>query len=410
MNQPSEYVAAREAARLLGVKLSTLYAYVSRGLVRSQPGPRGRGRLYACADLERLKSRGEARAGHGPVAAAAMSFGEPVLRTRISEIRPDGPAYRGHSAVELARRGVSFEAVAELLISGTLDESVRWGPEPALVRRLRGAVPDGQPPLATLLAAVPRAALLDEDRFSAPLEAELARARRLVRTMAALLSACAGRAPSDAAGADTVAECLAVALGVRPDRAAEPLNRVLVLTADHELNASTFAARVVASTGADLYAAVTGGLAALSGPRHGALSERVEALLDEVGEPSRARAVVTARASRGEAIPGFGHPLYPTGDPRVPPLLELATTIAPPSKRASGLQTLLAVSEEMERGKRERPNLDFGLVAVVRALDLPRGSATALFAIGRTAGWIAHALEQRASGQLLRPRAAYVGE
>jgi citrate synthase len=406
-NQHSDFLSAAEAARFLGVKRQTLYAYASRGLVRSEPGSRGRGRRYSRFDLERLKTRGEARSGHGPVAAGALRWGEPVLATAISSIRASGPAYRGQSAVELARDGTSFEAVAELLFTGTLARDAVWTGEGAAVilKRARDTRPASTPPLHALMALVPRLALFDEDRFGASNEAEWARARRLIRAMAAAL------APSRtelarALAARSVAESVAIALGAPPRRAARAIERTLILVADHELNASTFATRVVASTGADLYACVTGGLAALTGPRHGAFSDRVEALLDEVGEPENAREAIQARTSRGEALPGFGHPLYPSGDPRVPPLFDLAEQATARSLR---LATLRAVVREMERGKREPPNLDFGLVAVIHALGLPRGSATALFAIGRTAGWIAHALEQREAAHLLRPRAEYVG-
>jgi citrate synthase len=255
------------------------------------------------------------------------------------------------------------------------------------------------------MALVPRLALFDEDRFGATNEAEWTRARRLIRAMTAALAP--SRAESARAlGARSVADSLAIALGAPPRRAARAIERTLILVADHELNASTFATRVVASTGADLYACVTGGLAALTGPRHGAFSDRVEALLDEVGEPDNARDAIQARTSRGEALPGFGHPLYPNGDPRVPLLFEVAEQFGVRSRR---WVTLRAVLREMRRTEREPPNLDFGLVAVVHALGLPRGSATALFAVGRTAGWIAHALEQREAAYLLRPRAEYVG-
>lgn len=419
-NQRSDLVDARAAARFLGVKLSTLYAYASRGLVRSEAGEKGRARRYARSDLERLKQRGDARSGHGPVAAGALRWGEPVLTTAISSIRPDGPAYRGQSAVALARSGHRFEAVAELLWSGELQPKISWPGEEAasLVRKLGNAIPKGHPPLAALLSAVPCLALLDGDRFGAEAHTEWARARRLARAMALVVARSSG-APAEetskraaatlsaAAAADTMAEAVAIALGVPPGRSREVIDLVLVLTADHELNASTFAARVVASTGADLYACVTGALAALSGPRHGALSDRVEALVDEVGEPRRAREVVALRTSRGETIPGFGHPLYPAGDPRVPPLLEIATRVA---RKKSGLETALAIASAMEASGRAPPNLDFGLVAVVRALGLRRGAAAALFALGRTAGWVAHALEQRDAGYLLRPRAEYVGK
>jgi citrate synthase len=178
------------------------------------------------------------------------------------------------------------------------------------------------------------------------------------------------------------------------------LRRALVLLADHELNASTFAVRVVASTGASLGAAVAGGLAALSGPRHGAATAQVEALFDEVERRGDAARVVAERLQRGEYLPGFGHPLYREGDPRGRALIE-----ALPS---GGLLAEIAAAVDALGGW--RPNVDFALVALRRALALPRGAALALFAIGRSAGWIAHALEQQQGGRLIRPRARYVGE
>jgi citrate synthase len=229
----------------------------------------------------------------------------------------------------------------------------------------------------------------------------------LVRALAALVAlAFDPKRAAPAARANSVAESVTVALGA-PERAVFAVERALVLCADHELNASTFAARVVASTGADLYACVAAALAAMTGPLHGGASDRVEALVDEVAEPKRAYDVVTARTVRGEAIPGFGHRLYPDGDPRVPPLLEAARDVA---KKSRSLATVLSIAEAMKRARRELPNVDFGLVALARALGLPKGSAAALFALGRTAGWVAHALEQREAGYLLRPRAEYVGE
>ncbi|HEX4476394.1 MAG TPA: citrate synthase family protein [Polyangiaceae bacterium] len=405
-NQRSDLLSAPEAARMLGVKLETLYAYASRGLLRSERGPSGTGRRYARSEVERLKARREARAGHGPVAAGALRWGEPVLSTAISSIRADGPAYRGHSAVALARAGEPFESVAELLWSGALDRNTSFAGRVAFdaLKRIRFTDFGRHPPLPSLLALVPRLSLVDGDRFGAAPEAERVRARTLVRAMVLSLARDARTAES-AAAAESVAESMAIALGA-PRRAREPLNLALSLLADHELNASTFAARVVASTGADLYAAVTGGLAALSGPLHGAFSDRVEAFLDEVGTPERAREMVQARASRGEAVPGFGHPLYPDGDPRVPPLLEAAERMERAKPRA---RVAFAVIAAMQRAGQRPPNVDFGLVALVRALGLSRGSGAAIFAIGRTAGWIAHALEQRAAGFLLRPRAEYTG-
>jgi citrate synthase len=210
-----------------------------------------------------------------------------------------------------------------------------------------------------------------------------------------------------AAGEETIAGVCAKVLGGRADAdARRALECALVSSADHELNASAFAARVAASTGSDLHACLGAALAVMTGPRHGASALRVEALLDEMGAPAKAGAVVRARLQRGDTIPGFGQPMYRRGDPRAPPMLALARELAPRHPRVKGIAALVDV---MADAGRDRPNVDLGLAAIAAALGLPRGSASGLFALGRSAGWIAHALEQRTSPFVLRPRARYVG-
>jgi len=413
-NQPS-YVTAAEAARILDVKLATLYAYVSRGLVRSRAGASGRRRQYAVADLTRLKARHDARAGHTAVAAAALDWGEPILESAITQMTPGGPVYRGHAAVALARAGTQFERVVELLWTGVLPDrapsaaAMSTGDlRESLAAARFPAVPRGATRFAALSLAVAGLAAADPLRFGAPEEEELARGRALLLRLAAALAL--GERPDrvkPALAAPSVAAAAAIALGLRGARHASELDRVLVLVADHELNASTFAARVAASTGADIYACVSAGLAVASGPRHGATSARVEALIEETGRPENARRIVTERASRGEAMPGFGHALYRAGDPRAAPLLDAASRLAPRERRVAIIR---ALARAMRDTGREPPNVDTGLVAITSALRLPPGSASGLFALGRAAGWIAHALEQRASATLLRPRARYVGQ
>lgn len=418
---------------MLGVKRETLYAYVSRGLLRGVPGGPGRARLYLRADLEQLKARHDARAGHAAVAAGALRWGEPVMESALTAIGPRGPVYRGREAVALARQDVPFDAVAELLWTGALPEggggtqgagpTGRGTPGAGAagfgvsVARLAALLPRDAPPLAALALAVAAIGARDTTRHAdAPLgeepvattDAERARARAIVRALSGLVGLGRDVAWSAAAlGAASTAQRVLLALGARPSRAAErAIDRALVASADHELNASAFAVRVAASAGADLYACVSAGLATLSGPRHGGMSDRVEALVAEAGRPARAAAMVRERMRRGEAIPGFGHRLYPGGDPRAEVLLETARALAP---RALALQTLLAFVEEMRAAGREPPSLDVGLVAIAAAIGLPPGSAAALFAVGRAAGWIAHAFEQREAGFMLRPRARYTG-
>jgi citrate synthase len=413
----SELLTAREAAALLGVKLPTLYAYTSRGLIRSLPGGKGRARRYLRADLERLRARRDARAGHGAVAAGALRWGEPVLDTALTAISRDrGPLYRGVAAIDLAERGVRYEAVAELLWSGA--DPV--GPEsatrhwiahefPVPLPSLRRLIAADAPPLAVLQVVVPLLGSRDPGRFVETTEAVAPRARTLIRRMAAALAPGGDEARIRASfEAETVAGAVAAAMGAGcGEEGVRAVDRALVLAADHELNASTFAARVVASTGADVYACVSAALAALSGPRHGGATGRIEALLAEIDGPEDAERVVNERARRGEAVEGFGHPLYPRGDPRANVLLELARSLAP---RSRPVRTCLALVEAMHRGGRGGVTIDVGLVALCAALGVPDGSALGLFAVSRCAGWVAHALEQYAAGYLVRPRARYLAQ
>lgn len=391
---------------MLGIKRETLYAYASRGKVRTQQV--GRTKSYLRADLERLRARKRARSGHGAVAADALRWGEPVLDTSITEIRPDGMLYRGVGALELATSR-SFELVAEHLweVSIPVDPwpLATWPLAPSKLFALVGA--DAHP-VEGLALALPALAMRDPQRIQLRRETTLAVARRLIRLLTASLALPRGAtAARHALRAPTVADSVLAAYGVRPRPVARrAVNATLVLCADHGLNPSTFAARVAASAGADLYACVAAALATLSGPRHGGMPERVAALVDEIGRPARTARVLGERLQRGEEVPGFGHTLYPDGDPRCPPLLEVARRVAPRARRTAIVEAIVATNE-LAGG--EPPTLDLGLAAVAGALGLPRGGATSLFAIGRAAGWVSQVMEQREAGYVLRPRARYVG-
>ena len=407
-NQPA-WLTAAAAAALLDVKRATLYAYVSRGLLRRLRAPDG-SRRYAREDLLRLRARHDARSGHGPVAAGALRWGEPVLASAITAIGADGPLYRGQSAVALAAGGVPFESVAELLWSDALPSTPRrWpAPLPLPLSRLRALLP--REPTAFSVLQLTTAALRarDPSPYPAAPEAELERARSLVRALggAVALAFDPGRVAA-ALAAPSLAAALAGALGGSADRrVVAAVEEALVLSADHELNVSSFTARIAASAGADLYACVGAALATMSGPRHGGECDRFEALVAEAATPRRARAVVAARSRRGEPLPGFGHLLYPGGDPRAARLLEVAHRLA---RRASPVRTVDAIIDAVARTGGEPPALDAGLVALAAAAALRPGAAAALFALGRTAGWIAHVLEQRSESVLLRPRARYIG-
>lgn len=288
-----------------------------------------------------------------------------MIDTRVGGITNRGPIYRGIYALDLVRDEASFEEAANLLL----------GTRGAWTLRPVGA-PVSEP-VPEMIARLAVAALDDPGRFGAGAAAETRRARRILGILAG---------------------CVPLKGASRPE-----LDACLVVVADHGLTASTLAARVTASTGADLYSCVLAALAALSGPKHGGAVHRIEALLDEAGAADQAADVVHRRLRRGETVPGFGHPLYRGGDPRAAPLLELGRESEHPR-----VKTAFAVIEAMEAAGHPPPSVDFGLVVASDALGLPAGSAAGLFALGRAAGWIAHVFEQREAGWMLRPRARYV--
>ena len=402
-NQP-RWVDARAASKLLGIDLRTLYAYVSRGQIHSVPGEGGRKRLYAVEDLDRLKTRRDARAGHGAVAAGALRWGEPVLDSAITQLTPAGPVYRGRAAVELAAAGIPFENVAELLWSGYLPTGPIAWPRPTVpFAQLGRLVPAGATPLEVMSLLVPLAGMGDRGRRDGRPDAIVSRARLLVPLLAAALApefATAAAAVTRALGAGSVAAIAARAIGA-DDADAPDIDRALVLLADHELNNSSFTARVVASTDADAYACIAAALASLSGPRHGTASELFSRFADEVGDPDSAKSAVRALRKKGDVPPGFGHQLYPAGDPRAQPLLAAARGAT--NKRA---RTMLAIVDAVRDAA---PTVDVGFAVLVASLGAPPPAASGLFAVARSAGWIAHVIEQSAAGVLMRPRARYVG-
>lgn len=409
--RPTEgWLDAARACAFLGVKRETLYAYASRGLVGTRGVPGTRKRVYDAADLERLRARHDARAGHGAVAASAMRFGEPVLDSTITGVDAAGPRYRGHHAAALARDGVSFERTAELLLRGALPADARWEAPKKLpsLTTLRALLPHDHALVDVVVASLPALALRDPQRFVTSDEALVERARATIMTLAALVGLSLGSEVVERAHAErTVASRLSVALG-GPSRGpgVAALDRALVLSADHELNPSSFACRIAASAGADLHACYLAALGPMLGTGHGGATARVESLVDEVERPERAATALRERLRRGETLPGFGHPLYPQGDPRSEPLLELARPLAERRPRA---RTLLAIFDAVALIDHAPPNIDGALVALTLALGLPRGAAWVVFLLGRMAGWTAHMLEQRASHAPLRPRARYVG-
>jgi citrate synthase len=392
----ARYLGAREAAEELGVSRATLYAYVSRGMIRSEAGG-GRSRRYRAEDVVRLKERKDRRRDPDAVVEGALSWGTPVLESEITLVTDDGLYYRGRDAVALSA-GSTVEEVAALIWTGDPGKAAELfsldPPElPAQARTVLG----GLPPVEAFQVLLPLAGAGDPAAYDLRLEAV---ARTGARILGLMVSAVSGEV------APGLAETLRRGWCPRDDGAGVLLGAALILCADHELPVSTFAARCVASSEATPYAVVAAGLAAVGGVRHGGQIELVEAFFREVEAVGDAREAISGRLRRGERIPGFGHSLYPAGDPRGAELLR-ATTAAYPDSPAVALST--AVVHEALELMGQRPTVDLGLGTLARALKLPAGGAVALFALGRTVGWIGHAIEQYGSGSLIRPRARYVG-
>jgi citrate synthase len=371
-----DWLSTLDALALLGTRPQTLYANVSRGRIKAKPDPMDpRKSLYRGDDVRRLAQRGSGRRKQETVATEAIRWGEPVMQTAISTIADGTLLYRGENAAGLAV-WATLEDVAGLL----------WQAEAVKLPKTKGK-PNGS--IAEGFAALAQRAAVDPPSIGRSPQVLRREANAVLSDIATALT-----------GAQSVAGPLHVRLAShwqRPE-AADILRRALVLLADHELNASTFAARVTASTGASLAAAALSGLATLTGPLHGSAAGAVLMLNDDATRHG-AQAAITARLTQGQGVPSFGHPLYPEGDVRA--LHLMSHMVMPPVFR-----DLAAEGEEVTGDK---PNVDFALAALTVAYDLPREAPLLIFALARSVGWLAHALEQISAGELIRPRARYVG-
>jgi citrate synthase len=406
----SDYVGRNEALAVLGVKPQTLYSYVSRGLIRRLPSPDERTSCYNRDDLLRLRARSIARSGHGPSAAGAMHWGEPVLTTGITEITVEGPRYRDRLAIDLARGNCSFEAVAEFLWTGhSLRERTTWRANALtdpVAAHLAGIVRlSPELHIRQLLAEVVMVLSLAEARPQMPEspDADIARAKRLLQAMAGAFGYLALRKCFIAMEqGEHIAHGLARAMGVPTSRTnLHALNAALVLIADHEFTPATFAARIAASVGSDLYSCVGAALQVQFGSGLGLRCDRVEQLLAASSRRvcSTEDDDLTLRSAPTSF--GFSHPLYAAGDPRAAMLLELAMDV-----RRKG--AISAESWPQSGKRRQHLTLDEALVVFCRALGLARHAAGGFLALGRAAGWIAHVFEQRQQGFLIRPRGKFV--
>lgn len=391
---------AAEAAARLGVKTTTLYSYVSRGLLSSTRDPSGRRSWFDAAEVAELHRRAHPARVPGP---------ELVFESAVTALGTDRPYFRGRDALELAHER-SYEQVAEWLWSGVdSPQPPVWRPLPAAAaaaQAVQRALPAATLPLDRLAVAVSALAASDPMRHNVDTGAVLSTGRALISGMVDALPPQSTRTPGEAAG-------IARRLWPKLTKVAPspPLVRVLdaalVLLADHELAASTVSARVAASVKADPYAVVSAALGVLSGPLHGGASHGAERMLADIREPADAARVIGERLRRGERIPGIGHAVYKSGDARGDLLLGMMRANSDPADRRLGVAD--AVLHELKARGLPAPNTDFALAVMGSLYGMVRGAGEVIFAVSRTAGWLAHALEEYSRRSPLRPRAVYVG-
>ncbi|XSG74966.1 citrate/2-methylcitrate synthase [Herpetosiphon llansteffanensis] len=387
----TRYLSAREVAEHLGISVPTVYAYVSRGLLHSEPAG-AHAHRYLFDEVEQLKLRREGRRNPASVAAGALHWGTPVLDSAITLIDNQLVYYRGIDVRELAL-SASIEEVASLIWTGERQQSSQlWADLPAI------SIPQ-LPDLPLIEQCVVALAIVGSNDHAAFDQRLQGLQRTAVRVLQLLFSVAAKR-PLQGPIVAHLASTWQISQHLQP-----LLNAALIVSADHELNVSSFTARCVASAGTTLYAVVSAGLAALGGVHHGKQSELSELLLDELLRSPDMSAALAQKLRLGQPIPGFGHPMYPNGDPRGKVLLDLIRQLAP--EFSSDIDRIIQAVYELLG---DHPTIDFGLAWVGRVLNLPLGSAMSLFALGRSVGWIGHALEQYSDARLIRPRARYTGE
>lgn len=393
-----EQMGADEAAVFLGVSKATLYSYVSRGMLTSRLlAPGSRKRVYHKAELAALKHRTSFRKNPEQAATEVIEFGIPILTTAISQITETEHSYRGVSSRRLAREA-SFEQVAEFLWTGERDGAGLPPANPAWTAPIDLALVDPQPaelaPIERMQTLLPALQHRNLHAFGMKPAALVPSAIEVMRYLVYL--SCGRQVGGSVAGT------LARVWSVDEER----LDTLLTVVADHELNIATFTARCAASAGASLHQSVMAGLASLQGYRHlyGQVSE-AKLFFEEVLSSKAPEDVIRSHLRRRGAIPGVHNPyrrLYAGPDPRVVTLVEnLGGT--------EGFALLQETLHLIEIATQEPPRIDFLLAVSEPLLGLPHDAIHSVIAIGRTAGMMAHVLEQYGSDRVIRPRARYVG-
>lgn len=342
----------------------------------------------------------------------------------ISSIIDGVLTYRGINIDELAENA-TFEEVAYLLwygklpnrseLNGLIQQLSEYAQVPNEVLEQIKLYPKDVNSMAALRTAVSSLALYDPEAGDMSPEANLRKAIKLQAQLTTIVAAFArireGKEPIAPKANVSIAEnFLYMLTGQNPDKVAiEALDKALVLHADHELNASTFAARVTVATLSDIYSGVTSAIGALKGPLHGGANEAVMAMLEEIGTADNVESYINSKLANKEKIMGFGHRVYKNGDPRAKHLQKMSRELSNLTGNMNWYNMSVKIEELVTGQKGLKPNVDFYSASVYTSLEIPRDLFTPIFAISRVSGWTAHILEQYENNRLIRPRAEYTG-
>lgn len=347
-----------------------------------------------------------------------------ALESKISSIIDGVLTYRGYHIDDLAYQS-SFEEVSYLLWYGRLPKKAeldalkqqldQYSSIPEQLLEQMKTYPLTTHPMAVLRTAVSSLGMFDQEENTTDQESNFRKAIKLTAQIPTIITAFArlknGLEPiAPKPGLGFAANFLYMLNGEEPSEvAAQAFDRALILHADHELNASTFAARVTTGTLSDIYSAVTTAIGTLKGPLHGGANERVMAMLKEIGSMDRIDEYIQNKLDNKEKIMGFGHRVYKDGDPRAKHLREMSRQLSKKTGEELWYQMSIRIEELMEEQKSLKPNVDFYSASVYNYLGLKEEFFTPIFAMSRVVGWTSHILEQYEDNRLIRPRAKYVG-
>lgn len=397
-NNNDHYITATEAVNLLGIKKATLYSYVSRNKkknkIKTIDSPiNKKKKLYSFNDIIALVEKKKAESAE-LISKESLNWGKPVLETKISHIENSMLYYKSYSIEFLVKKKYNFEQVASYLWTGEFNKENLFFYDTNIQHE---SLNYNRNDIQIFLAE------LDKKDLGVRLEQN-------IPLLGSKIIQIIVNGITNNYTSEEIHIKLATFFCPENKKAQDLIKIALIIIADHELNASSFTARVVASTKANLYQILIAGLSALSGYKHGSNTYKVAEMFDDLSKNFLFKENLRRRLDRGDELVGFGHKLYANGDPRAEILLKaIEKVLSQDKKYYKKYEVVKAIKWHCTDLLKEKPNIDFALYSLAYLLDKPADFSFFLFMLGRMAGWIAHAIEEYSRNELIRPRADYKG-